>query len=60
MVQWVKDPALSLLWHRFDPWDGNFHVPWAETKRKKKSKIVANVKKNIGRFHIKIWISVFS
>ena len=22
VVQQVKDPALSLLWHRFDPW------PW--------------------------------
>ena len=20
MAQWVKEPALSLLWHRFDPW----------------------------------------
>ena len=29
----VKDPALSLLclrlllWHGFDPWPGNFHMP---------------------------------
>ena len=32
-VQQVKDPALSLkwlgllLWHGFDPWSGNFHMP---------------------------------
>ena len=36
----VKDPALSLLWlgwllwYRFNPWPGNFHMPWVcETKR---------------------------
>lgn len=38
-VQWVKDLALSLewlgllLWHRFDPWPGNFHVPWGWPKK---------------------------
>ena len=32
MAQWVKDPVLSrqqlgsLLWHRFIPWSGNFHM----------------------------------
>ena len=32
-AQWVKDLALSLpwpgllLWCRFDPWPGNFHMP---------------------------------
>ena len=36
MAQWVKDLALSLewagylLWHRFDPWLGNFYMPWAQ------------------------------
>ena len=35
MVQHVKDPVLSLqqlvslLWHEFDPWPGNFHMPQA-------------------------------
>ena len=32
MVQWVKDPALSLLWIEFDPWPGNFCVPWIPPK----------------------------
>ena len=42
MAQWVNDPALSLqrlgslLWHRFDPWPRNFHMPWAWPERKKK------------------------
>ena len=44
MAQWVKDPALSLLWLRlplqrgFDPWPGNFHmlqVWWKKGKEKK-------------------------
>ena len=36
---WVKDPALSLqwlgslLWRRFSPWPGNFHMPWAWPKK---------------------------
>ena len=25
----VKDPALSLLWCRFDPWPKNFSMLWA-------------------------------
>ena len=38
MAQWVKDPALLLLWHGFDPWPGNFHMPWAQPGKKKKRK----------------------
>ena len=44
VVQWVKYLALSfqwpqlLLWHGFDPWLGNFHMPWAQAKKKKKKK----------------------
>ena len=40
MAQWVKDPALSLLWLGsplrcgFDPWPGNFHMLWAQPKTK--------------------------
>ena len=39
--QWVKDPTLSLLWlwlllwHRFDLWPGNFHIPRAQPKKKR-------------------------
>ena len=28
MAQQVKDLVLSLLWLRFEPWPGNFCVPW--------------------------------
>ena len=38
VAQQVKDPALSLLWHRFDPWPGNFRMLWAWPKKKKKKK----------------------
>ena len=30
----IKDLVLSLLWLRFDPWPGNFHMPWAWPKKK--------------------------
>ena len=39
MAQQVKDLVLSLqwlgflLWHRFDPWPGNFHVPQVQPKK---------------------------
>ena len=40
MAQWVKDPALPLLWHRsqlrFDPWLRNFHTLQVQPKKKKK------------------------
>ena len=35
VAQWVKDLALSLLWRGFDPWPGNFHIPWLWPKIKK-------------------------
>ena len=31
----VKDLALSLLWLEFDPWPGNFCVPWVWPKKRK-------------------------
>lgn len=40
MAQWVKDPVLFLLglwsrlWHRFQPWPGNFPVLGAHLKKK--------------------------
>ena len=29
---------VSLLWHEFDPWPGNFHMLWGQSKKKKKEK----------------------
>ena len=47
MAQWVKDAVSSLqwlwslLWHRFDPWPGNFHTLQAWPKNQQtKQKIV--------------------
>ena len=43
MAQWVKDLVLSLLqlglllWCRFDPWQRNFHMPWAWPSKKSPS-----------------------
>ena len=40
MAEWVKDLALSLqwlgllLWCMFEPWLGNFHMPWTQPKKK--------------------------
>ena len=36
MAQRVKDLELSLLWHRFNPWPGNFCMSQVSQKRKKK------------------------
>ena len=33
MVQWVKDPALSLLWHGFSPQPRNFHMSQWQPKK---------------------------
>ena len=38
MAQGVKDPVLSLLWHRFGPWPRNFHLPQLCGLKKKKGK----------------------
>ena len=34
----VKDSALSLLWLRFDPWPGNFCMPWAGPEKKERER----------------------
>ena len=42
VTQWVKDLVLLLLWLwllqwcEFSHWPGNFHMPWAWSKKKKK------------------------
>ena len=44
MTQWVKDLVWllqwlgSLLWYRFEPWPGNFHMPWAWPKKVTKAR----------------------
>ena len=40
MAQQVKDLALSLLWHGFNPWPQNFPMPQAQGKKKKKDEII--------------------
>ena len=32
MLHWVKDLALSLLWHGFNPKPGNVCIPWPKNK----------------------------
>ena len=38
----VRNSALSLRWHRFNPWSGNFHV--AKKKKKKKVEQVMKIR----------------
>ena len=48
MAQRVKDPSLwiqwlgSLLWHGFESWSGNFHMPQARPKQTKRAQNTAN------------------
>ena len=35
-AQWTKDLALSLLWHRFNPWLRNFSMLQDTAKKKLK------------------------
>ena len=37
-VQWVKDPALTQLQLRFNPWPRNVHRPQVRPLKKKKKK----------------------
>ena len=32
VAQWTEDPVLLLLGHEFDPWPGNFYMPWLQPK----------------------------
>ena len=43
LTQWVKEPALSLLWHGFDHWPMNFRIPWPKKLKKKIKSPVKNV-----------------
>ena len=61
VVQQIKDSALSLqqlrslLWLRFNFWPGNFHMPWAWQKKKRKEKTKQTKKETEFPF----WLSVF-
>ena len=41
VAQQAKDLALLpqwlglLLWYRYDPWPGNFHMPWPRPEKKR-------------------------
>ena len=39
----VKDSILLLLWFRFDPWSGNFHMLWAWQKTPNCSSICGSI-----------------
>ena len=54
--QQVKDLVLWLLWLKFDPLPGNFHMLWAHQKQKKKNK--KNKKKNTSSPNIPIKVDV--
>lgn len=57
-VAWqVKDLALSVLWHRFDSWPQNFHMPWAQPKKKQK-KFIEKVTRRCVHTPINIWIFI--
>ena len=34
----IKDVVLSLLWYGFNPWFGNFCMPWVQSKKEKEKK----------------------
>ena len=44
VAQCVKNHMLSLLWLGFDPWPGNFQMPWAWTKQTNKQTKTKNLK----------------
>lgn len=62
MTQWMKDLALSLqrlrpmLWRGFGPWLRNFHMAWAQPKKKCISNIL--FKKDI-QFNEKVLLLMF-
>ena len=66
VVQWAKDLSFSLeqlrslLWCRFDPWPGNFHMQQAQPKNSfKKSNFKLHNLMKVPRkhIHIRFWSS---
>ena len=58
----VKDSALSLLWHRFNPWPRNFCMPQTGLENKTKQKSPQNKKQCSGKFWLfpKQFVTPFS
>ena len=57
VAQWVKDLALALLWHRFDPWLRSFWMPQVQPKKKKKSVVPAMaLRKRIQLVSMRMWV----
>ena len=63
MVQWVQDLALSLqhlgllLWHGFNPWPRNFHMPQMQPSHpplKKKTELRINMLLDITELFIEV------
>ena len=59
MALWVKDPALSLLRHGFNPWHENFGMPQVWPKKKKKSIPSVGTKERMTYFNIILKIISF-
>ena len=47
MAQQVKDPGLSLLWPRFDPWPGNLHRLWVQPQRRVRLSVPARAQAGV-------------
>ena len=47
VAQQVKDLLSSLLWYRFDPWPGNFHMSQVEQKKRKKKVYPKGIKSSL-------------
>ena len=54
MAQWVKDPALSLLWlwfqlwHRFNSWPREFCILWVQQNKQTNKHLKKKKTKNPG------------
>ena len=51
----VKDLSLSLLRHGFDPWPGNFCIPWEFFEKGKKKKGVPTGTQQIKDLALFLW-----
>ena len=58
VAQWVKNPVLSLLWLRFNPWTQNFHVPqvWQKKKNPKNKKPSTGERVKVFFYRVILWL----